>query len=278
MYTDFDEFATAFEDNTITSFTDITIGEEQYSKLATTGELFESDDRFIVYGLINESEDKVIACVFERRNLSLTPCGIRILEVEMPEESSVIGTSVEVAIASLGHETVKARVDTGASMCCLHGSDVKAQDGSVQFTTSWGRRITAPTTGSTTIKQADSEGESRPIVKLDIEINGKTYNDIEFNINDRGHMDFPILLGRNFLEQSQLLVKVEPKEQATSALETFAQEMETSTAIYEHVYPTQEQTPESILNEMLETLSEKDMDQTLTISELLWIIKRKLNT
>jgi hypothetical protein len=57
------------------------------------------------------------------------------------------------------------------------------------------------------IKQADSDKVAeRPVIRVDITINGIHLRNIELNVNARSHMKYSILLGRSALSQAALLI------------------------------------------------------------------------
>ena len=54
------------------------------------------------------------------------------------------------------------------------------------------------------IKRHDAESERRPVVKLEIQV-GKLKQLIEVTLSERDKFDYPILIGRNFLEGEALV-------------------------------------------------------------------------
>ena len=62
-----------------------------------------------------------------------------------------------------------------------------------------------PIIGLSKIKQASSKKKIiRPVVKAKIEIRGRKFN-IEVNLQDRSHMNFPIIIGRNILSGNYIV-------------------------------------------------------------------------
>ena len=53
---------------------------------------------------------------------------------------------------------------------------------------------------------ADGGVEYRPVVELNIELNGKKMSRVLFNLNNRDKMEYPCLIGQNVLEKSGFLV------------------------------------------------------------------------
>ena len=56
-----------------------------------------------------------------------------------------------------------------------------------------------PVAGTVNIKQSDTEIEERIEIKVDIEMGGKEYKNQLFNIADRSHLNYQLLIGRSFL-------------------------------------------------------------------------------
>lgn len=105
--------------------------------------------------------------------------------------------------------TIKSKVDTGANMSSLHVDKWKVRQGKeqVEFTS---RLLSDNTLLIDLIDQVvvkTSEGtEMRPVISLDVTINGHEVKDAQFNLNDRSHMEHPILIGQNILEKGDFLV------------------------------------------------------------------------
>lgn len=104
------------------------------------------------------------------------------------EGKPILGATVNVDVGgTAGSTPAVARVDTGAARTCLDSSlaaDVRA----------------GPITGTTRVKSArSSEGRKRPVVEIVVGIDGHPHI-IEASIEDREHMRFPVLLGRDVLE------------------------------------------------------------------------------
>lgn len=56
-----------------------------------------------------------------------------------------------------------------------------------------------PVTGTINIKQSETVTEERIEIKVDIEVGGKEYKNQLFNIADRSHLNYQLLIGRSFL-------------------------------------------------------------------------------
>jgi len=139
--------------------------------------------------------------------------GKRIIEglekYEKPD--NIIGSTVEVKITSLpGSTPIKGKVDTGATICSLHADNFKINRGENTITFKSpdlsSNELTVPLIDQQTVKSADGGSEYRPVIEFNIKVNGKIVNNVKFNLNDRSHMEFPMLVGRNALEGGKFLI------------------------------------------------------------------------
>lgn len=107
----------------------------------------------------------------------------------------------------------RARVDTGAESCSLHVNQVEVIDGKPRMQENWGKKVRFSVTCSESNKQhwIDSKIQSTVIVKTSEKEERRykawvtfEYEGIEKKIlvtlNDRSKMDYPLLIGRNFLK------------------------------------------------------------------------------
>lgn len=143
------------------------------------------------------------------------------LDQNEPKEDHIIGTTVDVIINHFDSETTQeARVDTGAKLCSINGSDIEVNEdiGYVKFKfedTTYKFHLFR----MIKIKQvADSANPiRRPVIQLDMIINGVVVRNAECTINDRDHMKYSILLGRQVLADAGVLV--DPSLEPTKAQE-----------------------------------------------------------
>lgn len=124
--------------------------------------------------------------------------------------SHTLGNTATVKFLSFGDKEVKGKVDTGATTSSLDAHDIKADGNRVSFVSPAlsDNVITLDLVGSQDVRSADTDGESRPIVKLSVEINGVPVENAMFNLNDRSGMDSPILIGQNILQAGDFTVDV----------------------------------------------------------------------
>lgn len=128
----------------------------------------------------------------------------------MYEQVETIG---DVALLKLslpsGVVALKGKVDTGAEISSLHcDGKPKAAGGTVQFQNRHAspNMITAPMVDQQAVSSADGGTEYRPVIELDVEVNGKVIRKAMFNLNDRSEMEYPVLIGQNVLEKTGFLV------------------------------------------------------------------------
>ncbi|MFO7288222.1 MAG: ATP-dependent zinc protease [Gammaproteobacteria bacterium] len=112
-----------------------------------------------------------------------------------------------------GKLSVKAKLDTGAATSSLDASNIERFKRGGR---SWVRfLVTDPATGETLeiekpvvrnvrIIRHDDESQRRPVVKLDVCF-GPFLREVEFSLVDRSNFIYPVLLGRNALENFALV-------------------------------------------------------------------------
>lgn len=122
-------------------------------------------------------------------------------------DKPVFGVTEYVDIDGIGR--LKAKVDSGnEAYNVLHGVDVSEEGENVSFTTVDGKRIKAPRDGEIKIHIGSGVKEDRPIVKLNIKVDGKEYKDVPFSIADRSENEDPILIGEPFLKKLNAVIDV----------------------------------------------------------------------
>lgn len=124
------------------------------------------------------------------------------------ENQNVIPDTVRIRFLQFNKD-VPGKVDTGANLSSLHCEEWKVLPGKnlVEFRSSLLSDNIIRTDLHDQVAIQTSEGsEYRPVIALDIAINGKTMQNCKFNLNNRSHMEDKILIGQNILEQGQFLV------------------------------------------------------------------------
>ena len=122
-------------------------------------------------------------------------------------EKPVFGTNELIEIDGLGK--IKAKIDSGnEAYNVIHGVDVSEEGENVSFTTVGDKRVTKPRKGEIKIHIGSGVKEDRPIVLMDIKINGKMYKGVPFSVADRSENEDPILVGEPFLKKLNAIIDV----------------------------------------------------------------------
>jgi hypothetical protein len=136
-----------------------------------------------------------------------------IQRVVMAGDRMVVGELEQVWIDPPG-VTLHARVDTGATSNSLHADELVEyeRDGD-----RWVRFYVVTSDGEERIEierkvlryvrvfqQADPEGSRRPIISMRLRL-GDVQDTFEFTLADRSHLNYQLLLGRNFLTDVALV-------------------------------------------------------------------------
>ena len=133
-------------------------------------------------------------------------------EKTVPTETPVIGYVEEVVVmGTSGRQTVMAKSDTGATRTSID-AHLAAEIG------------TGPIKDIVKIKSGSvKSGRSRPVVDLVVGVGGKRHT-VTASIEDRAHMEYPLLLGRDILEHYHVDVRRQADEREPPALEETALE------------------------------------------------------
>jgi hypothetical protein len=107
------------------------------------------------------------------------------------EKKLILGLIEEVTIIGKKDELVVARIDTGATSSSI---DISLA----------GKLELGPVIQSKLVKSA-SGVKKRPVVKGKVKINGLTIEE-EFNLADRSHMTYNVLIGQNILKKGNFLI------------------------------------------------------------------------
>lgn len=139
-----------------------------------------------------------------------------------PQQSdSVVGNTVKVEFAAFGNRTCEGKVDTGATTSSLHATKIQInqQQGQVSFQSEClsDNTVTLELKGVQEVHSADAGGVPRPIVAIDVVIDGKAIKGATFNLNDRGNMDTKILIGQNILKAGQFMIDPSKDQETTDA-------------------------------------------------------------
>lgn len=158
--------------------------------------------------------DKVIslACGIEIKQQDETPVVPEVKPEVATEPEKMLKLVERISIAQIYDNGVDARIDTGAAICSLHALEVREQGDMVAFTVS-DRRFKALKRRTILVKNVHGgEPVRRFVVALNVSICGQSHQEVEFSLNNREHMKYEVLIGRNLLELVNLPVEVAPPE------------------------------------------------------------------
>ncbi|WP_423840521.1 ATP-dependent zinc protease [Vibrio mytili] len=122
-----------------------------------------------------------------------------------PDGMLVLGSEEWVYIPDID-QTFKARVDTGATTSSISATDIVPfeRDGKdwvqfkIDFDGKTSKEFKVPVARWAKVKQSSSDDvDKRPVVLAYIQV-GDYKEKTEFTLAERGHMTFPVLLGRSF--------------------------------------------------------------------------------
>lgn len=139
------------------------------------------------------------------------------------QTSNVVGNTVKVGFTAF-NRVVEGKVDTGATTSSLHATNIRTNGNQVSFHSPElsGNVITLPLQGTQEVHSADAGGVKRPMVALDVTINGQHVKGASFNLNDRSQMDSKILIGQNILQAAKVVIDPSQGKQDTPHVEPAA--------------------------------------------------------
>ena len=119
-----------------------------------------------------------------------------------------------VSLPEFGLENVVAKIDTGAYSGAIHCTDItvkKNSDGKseLSFLTGGQGNSRYKTTNFTQkrVRSATGHEVERCLLTTKIVVQGKTY-DVTIGVSDRSTLTFPVLIGRKFIRQQNMLIDV----------------------------------------------------------------------
>jgi hypothetical protein len=121
------------------------------------------------------------------------------------EKKIIIGTIEDVILLPWGVK-LPARIDTGATKTSLDARELKVQDDMVEFKLPkkhGGLHLRLPIIEWRHVRTPEGL-EPRPIVELEICLGSRRIR-TEVNLADRSMVKYPLILGRNFLQENYIV-------------------------------------------------------------------------
>jgi len=125
------------------------------------------------------------------------------------DQQHTLGNEATVRFTSLNKEVV-GKVDTGATTSSLHAEKISVNGSSVSFhaPSLSDNIVTMEVESHQEVHSADGGGQQRPVIKLEVEIDGVHIGPVEFNLNDRSNMEHEVLIGQNILKAGHFVIDV----------------------------------------------------------------------
>lgn len=130
-------------------------------------------------------------------------------------KSHVLGCFEQVSFSDFGVSNVWAKVDTGAYSGAMHATNIEVvrrgmlRQRVLKFTPLGRTALATETTDfmSTYVRSATGHRVRRHVIDTTITIDGTEYP-IRIGLSDRSDMKRPVLIGRRFLRENNILVDV----------------------------------------------------------------------
>lgn len=220
QFNDFKELFNAFLSESIKLDNTMVVGDYTYTMKENfnLAQMFNEGVGVVLYVPEDVKAQEAIALLWEVNSKNaITPTHAQFIplnelmteQTEEKEDPRIIGDVVGIRIPSLpGSKELRGKVDTGATISSLHADRYKIQGKMVEFVCPQlsSNVITVPLSDQQAVKSADGGTEYRPVIELNIKINDRQLNNCQFNLNDRGSMDHPVLVGQNILEKGGFLI------------------------------------------------------------------------
>jgi len=136
---------------------------------------------------------------------------------------TVIGSVEEVVLFPWGVK-LPARIDTGTGMTSLDVRDLTVKNRVAQFRLpeKYGNNlISLPIIGYCKVRSADSRGR-RPVVEIELCVGSKRMR-VQVNLTNRSHLEYPLIVGRNVLNQGFIVDCAEERMLSVKCLEGVSQ-------------------------------------------------------
>lgn len=119
-------------------------------------------------------------------------------------EKVVIPTTIPINIKGVGE--LNAKADTGnGGYNVIHATNIAYTDGQVSFDIG-DNHLQLPCSETLNVRKGPNIQEDRHVVKFDVAVSDRVFEDVPFTLTDRSGMIEPVLLSQQFLSQMDALV------------------------------------------------------------------------
>lgn len=181
----------------------------------------------------------------------------------------LVGDLVRVVFTGLSSpKEIQGKVDTGATVSSLHADRYTVKGTNIEFECRplTNHVITVPLKTQHAVKSPDGGTVYRPVIELDVKINGKLIKGAMFNLNDRSNMDQPVLIGQNVLQAGKFFID-------PSKTETVRGINWDKLQVLAEIAPITNKNNEQILAEFYQNM----LDSDITFNELIQHIRHQVN-
>ena len=113
----------------------------------------------------------------------------------------ILGEIDKFDLPLLNLQNIEARIDTGATSSSIHCTNIeKINNNMIKFKLLGKEEFIKPISKIANVKNSNGKVQSRFFIKTTIKIYNKDY-EIELSLNNRENMKYPLLVGRELLNQ-----------------------------------------------------------------------------
>lgn len=115
-------------------------------------------------------------------------------------------------------EPVEGKIDTGAAQSSMHATEIEVENGQVTFVHGESRYRVA-VHQSQDVSSADGGTQSRPVILMNVTINGKNIPEVPVNLNDREQMPQKFLIGQDIIKAADFVIDLSDEPTDTAPME-----------------------------------------------------------
>ena len=179
----------------------------------------------------------------------------------------LVGDVVRVSFTGLSNpKELEGKIDTGATVSSLHADHYQIKGNQIEFTCKplSDNLITVPLKTQHAVKSPDGGTVYRPVIELDVKINGKLIKSAMFNLNDRSHMEQAVLIGQNVLQAGKFYVDPSRTESVSGV------DWEHLQVLAETIPMLHRRANEEVLHEFYQQMLESDITFNDLVRHIRW--------